>query len=261
VRVVAAVSVVWCGIAGAVLAQDGAADAWRAKLRQAEQAYQLQQFDRAGELALEADQPSREDGQAQQRLAQILFLSGKVEESLPLFERANALLPQLAPHNWQRGVALGCAGKWEAGAAQFKLHHDVNPDDVENSAWYFLCLAKSKGREAAEAAIIPSRGDARPPMMDVLKMLKGTIGPEEVLTAAEASTTEGRARKQAKFYGFLYVGLYYDSIGEGAKAVEALDRCLAEAEGDYMGRTALHYRTLRFPEKNDRPTGEANGSK
>lgn len=218
-----------------------------AKMRDADRLYQQQKYDEAAALAADVGKTFTDNAELQQDAACLLFLSGKVEESLPLFDRANELSPRLRPHNWQRGCALGCAGKFAEGAAQFKLHHDVNPNDVENSAWYYLCLAKSKSKEEADKAVIPSGGDPRPPMMEVLKMLKGSISPEELLTTIKSESYDGPAGKTAKFYGFLYVGLYYDSIGEESKAMQALDDCLAVSEPDYMGRTARHYRSLRFP--------------
>ena len=53
------------------------------------------------------------------------------------------------------------------------------------------------------------------------------------------------------FYGFLYVGLYYDSIGEIEKARSALDRSVELADPDYMGRTAKIYRDHRFAKSPD----------
>ena len=53
------------------------------------------------------------------------------------------LEPARTAHNWQRGIALATCGDFERAAEQFRVHHQVNPDDVENSAWYFLCVAKS----------------------------------------------------------------------------------------------------------------------
>lgn len=209
-------------------------------------AYNAGKLDEAVKNAEAARAAAPDDASVQQTAGQVLFLSGKVAESLPCFERANQLDATLAPHNWQRGVALGCAGKFKEGADQFGQHHEVNPDDVENSAWYFLCVAKTKGKAAALQTLIPSRGDSRQPMMSVLKMLQGTLAPEEVLVAAKANTKEGPERKTAMFYGFLYVGLYYDSIGESEKAASALDSSITFAQKDYMGRTAQIYRELRF---------------
>ena len=218
----------------------------RTLLRDSERAYNADKYDEAAKAAQAAADLQPDDAEFQQLAAQLLFLSGKVNESIVCFDKANKLNEMQAPHNWQRGCALGCAGKFAEGAEQFGLHHDVNPNDVENSAWYFLCVAKSKTVAAAQASIIDSKGDRREPMMSVLKMLQGTLKPDEVLVAAKANTKEGPERKLALFYGFLYVGLYYDSIGEGEKASAALDSCLAHAGKDYMGRTAQIYKEQRF---------------
>lgn len=218
----------------------------RSLLRDADKAYRADKYVEAVKAAQAAADLQPDDAEMQQAAAQILFLSGKVNESIVCFDKANKLDEMLAPHNWQRGCALGCAGRFAEGAEQFGLHHDVNPNDVENSAWYFLCVAKSKTLADAQKSVIGSQGDRREPMMSVLKMLQGTLKPDEVLVAAKANTKEGPERKLALFYGFLYVGLYYDSIGENEKASAALDSCLAHADKDYMGRTAQIYKELRF---------------
>ncbi len=215
-------------------------------LRDANKAYEADKYEEGAKLAQAAADMQTNAWGVQQSAAQLLFLCGKVNESLICFDKANQLNESLAPHNWQRGVALGCAGRFADGAKQFGQHHDVNPDDVENSAWYFLCVAKSKSLAEAQSSVIGSRGDRREPMMSVLKMLQGTLKPDEVLVAAKANTKEGPERKLALFYGFLYVALYYDSIGEGEKASAALDSCIAHADKDYMGRTAQIYKDNRF---------------
>ena len=203
-------------------------------------------YDEASRQALEAASLAKESGRIQQSAAEVLYLAGKAEESLPIFDRANALLAENAPHNWQRGIALGTCGKWAEGAAQFKQHHDVNPDDVENSAWYYLCVAKSEGLEAAKKSVIPSRGDSRQPMMAILQMLKGEKQPDEVLAVA-AQAPEGPRRKQSMFYGELYVGLYYDSIGKAAEAEKHLRASLKFDQDHYMSDTSRVYLQHRFP--------------
>jgi lipoprotein NlpI len=223
-------------------------------LRSAGQDLSAKKFDEAAKKATEAAGLAKDSGAVQQSAAQVLFLAGKAEESLPLFDRANALLIERAPDNWQRGIALGVCGKWADGAKQFKMHHDVNPNDVENSAWYYLCVAKSESLEAANKSVIPSRGDARQPMMAILQMLKGEAKPEDVLAVAE-KTAEGPARKEAVFYGELYVGLYYDSIGNAAEAEKHLRASLNYDQKHYMSDTARVYLQYRFPNPNN-PTKE-----
>lgn len=227
--------------------QDGARKA-QALLQIAAVDLAAKKYEEVAASALEAAKLASDSGRVQQQAAELLYLAGKAEESLPLFDRANALLPDNAPHNWQRGIALGTCGKWAEGAAQFKQHHDVNPDDVENSAWYYLCVAKSENLEAAKKSVIPSRGDSRQPMMAILQMLKGEKTPDEVLAVA-AQAAEGPRRQQSVFYGELYVGLYYDSIGNAEEAAKHLRASLNHNQNHYMSDTSRVYLQHRFPQR------------
>lgn len=192
-----------------------------------------------------------DDLRVQQRAAELLYLSGYAKESLPAFDRVIELDPSKAAQNWQRGIALATAGEFKRGAEQFKLHHDVNPDDVENSAWYFLCVAKSEGVEAAKKAVIGSRGDSRPPMMEILKMLKGEATPDQVLEAAAKSGRNEFETNNAKSFGDLYVGLYFDSMGKSEEARKYLKRSLDYDVVSYMSRTAKVYLETRFKNSED----------
>lgn len=202
----------------------------------------------AAKSAKLAGEQAGESALLQQRAAEVLYRAGYTQDSLPFFEQSNKLAPEGAPHNWQRGIALASAGKWKEGAEQFKTHHDVNPDDVENSAWYFLCVAKSKDLKAAEATVIPSRGDGRQPMMSILQMLKKEITPEAVVEAAKSNTPEGRSRQTALFYADLYLGLYYDSLNDDENAIKYLKRSCGYGIDGYMADTARVYLADRFPE-------------
>ncbi|MDX1926225.1 MAG: hypothetical protein SFV81_06895 [Pirellulaceae bacterium] len=240
-----------CFLTACVQAQDNVKKA-AGLLRSAGQDLATSKYDDAAKKATEAAELAKDLGEIQQSAAQVLYLAGKSEESLPLFDRANALMPERAADNWQRGIALGTCGKWAEGAKQFKMHHDVNPNDVENSAWYYLCVAKSENLEAAKKSIIPSRGDARQPMMAILQMLKGELKPEEVLAVAE-KVLSASARKEAMFYGELYVGLYYDSIGDAVEAEKHLRASLNYDQKHYMSDTSRVYLQHRFPNPNNPP--------
>ncbi len=134
---------------------------------------------------------------------------------------------------WQRGISAYYLKQYDIAAEQFRIHHQVNPDDVENTAWYFLCLAKSQGVERARGEIIPSRGDARPPMMDVLKLYRGEIKPD----AFEASLVQ--QDKSAKFYGLLYLGLYHESLEQPEIAERYIREAVKQDRGGYMLRVAV----------------------
>ena len=77
------------------------------------------------------------------------FRLGRIEESLADFDRVVELEPEREPGLWQRGIAQYYAGRFEACARQFVVHRTVNPNDVENAAWHYLCVAAIEGVERA----------------------------------------------------------------------------------------------------------------
>lgn len=210
-------------------------------LRQASDLLNREQYAQAARKAAAAASLAGDSPQLLQQAAEVLYRSGASAESLPLFDRVLELLPDSADFNWQRGIALSSCGKFAEGAKQFETHHRVNPDDVENSAWYFLCIAKVQGIEAARKTVIPSRGDGRQPMMSVLKMLQQKLEPAEVLEAARANTSPGAQRQRAEFYAALYVGLYYDALGDSPQAAAYLKQSLAAGDRGYMVDAARVY--------------------
>ena len=66
----------------------------------------------------------------------------------------------------------------------------VNPHDVENAAWHFLCIAKSKGLDRGRSMTLPAPGDSRIPMEQVLVRLKG--GDSRAIDAASVPTGGNR---------------------------------------------------------------------
>jgi lipoprotein NlpI len=134
------------------------------------------------------------------------FRAGRVAESLTGFDRVAELQPAAAPQLWQRGIALYYAGRYADCRAQFESHRLVNPADVENAAWHFLCVARAESPDAARTQLLPVGPDARVPMREVYQMFRGQLGPTEVLTSAGGNTS-------AQFYAQLYVGLYLEATG------------------------------------------------
>lgn len=178
--------------------------------------------------------------------AETLFRMGKVKESVPDFDKVVEIQPAFKAENWQRGIALYYVGRFKDGAEQFEEHHRVNPDDVENTFWYFLCLAKADSLEAARKKIIPSRGDARAPLMDVYRLVRGEAKPEDVEKAIAQFEAGSSQRKQAEFYGYLYLGLWYDLLGDKAKAMSFLEKSLAANDRGYMADVGkVHLQSLK----------------
>jgi lipoprotein NlpI len=170
------------------------------------------------------------------------FAKGRITESVAAFDELAQVAPAEAPYLWQRGIALYYAGRYKDCRAQFESHRKVNPDDVENAAWHFLCVARDESPSAARAALLPVGPDPRAPMREVLEMFRGSIGADAVLKAAGS-------RPQARFYAHLYIGLYSEATSDAARARQhieaAADKQFAEA-GGYMHMVAgVHLGKLR----------------
>jgi lipoprotein NlpI len=168
------------------------------------------------------------------------FENGQFVESAALFDDVAKALPERAPDLWQRGIALYYAGRYDDCRRQFESHRTVNPNDVENAVWHFLCVARAESPERARAAILPVGPDARLPMREVYQMFRGAMTPEQVLAAAGA-------RPDGQFFGHLYVGLYFEAIGMTARVREHITIAAEDrfAAGGYMHMVArVHLRTL-----------------
>ena len=169
------------------------------------------------------------------------FEDGRFAESAAAFDRVAKAIPDQAPHLWQRGIALYYAGRYSDCRRQFESHRTVNPDDVENAAWHFLCVARAESPANARAALLPVGPDARVPMREVYQLFGGKLTPAQVLSAAGS-------QPGAQFYGHLYLGLYFDALGMKDLALEhmkiaASDRF--ELYGGYMHMVArVHLRSL-----------------
>src|SRR6266571_3538078 len=134
------------------------------------------------------------------------FQQGRIAQAVEGFDRVAKLVPNYAPQLWQRGIALYYAGRYKDCRAQFEAHRTVNPNDVENAAWHFLCVARAESPERAKAALLPVGPDPRVPLAQIYQVFRGTLAPEAVLAAAGG-------RPESQFYAHLYLGLYFDALG------------------------------------------------
>ena len=169
------------------------------------------------------------------------FQSGRVAEAAAGFDRLTQLVPADAPHLWQRGIALYYVGRYADCRAQFESHRSVNPNDVENAAWHFLCVARAESPEKARAALLPVGPDPRVPMRQIYQMFRGELTPGQVLASAGT-------QPESQFYAQLYVGLYYEALGDGKRALGHISAAAHDrsAEGGYMHRVArVHLGLLR----------------
>lgn len=185
------------------------------------------------------------------------FKSGKITEALADFDKFLELVPTQKPYHWQRGIALYYAGRFEEGKKQFELHQTVNPQDVENAVWHYLCTARAEGLESAKQHLIPISQDARIPMAQVHRLFAGKGTPEEVLATAQAAPKMTESGEPL-FYAHLYLGIYFEAKGESKKAEEYIKRAATRAkENGYMGNVAeVHAEILKRRSKNSAPKQE-----
>lgn len=211
------------------------------------------------------------------------FMEGKIDEALRHWDRQIAEDPESGPHHWQRGLALYYAGRYKEGREQFEAHRKVNPEDVENAAWHFLCVARQESPAAARKVFIPIGRDGRVPMREIHALYAGTGSVEAVRAAAEAGADEpadtkaadaadaakpsagvkelpdstrgktpprrkisaGELRNQ-RCYAGLYIGLYHEVMGDPAKAEQAMVEAAGKYRMDhYMGKVAQVHCKLR----------------
>jgi lipoprotein NlpI len=169
------------------------------------------------------------------------FRDGRFADSAALFDALAKMAPERAPHLWQRGIALYYARRYADCRRQFESHRTVNPDDVENAAWHFLCVARQHSPDVARASLLPVGSDPREPMREVYQMFRGSLAPDEVVKA-------GRSSIEGQFYANLYAGLYTDSLGSPTRAIEHIRIAASDryaAVGGYMHMVAgVHLRTL-----------------
>lgn len=174
------------------------------------------------------------------------FILGHIKESLDDFDKFLELQPKEAPGHWKRGISLYYAGRYEEGRKQFKDGDKIFADDVENAVWHFLCNAKLQGIDKARAELLKTGQDKRVPMMEVYDLFLGKCKPADVLAAAEAGDVPAELRKQQLFYAHLYLGLYYDTLGDRRKALDHMGLAAGKYRLGYMGDVAhVHAQLLR----------------
>lgn len=173
-----------------------------------------------------------------------LFFEAKPVESARVFDQLVVAVPGAEPELWQRGLALYYAERYDDGRKQFELHKTVNPDDVENPAWHFLCVARLEGIQAARGKLLPVGEDSRVPMKEILDLYAGRCEPAAVLAAAERG--EPQARRNQLCYGHLYLGLFYEAQGDTEKAREHITQAAGPYRMDhFMGQVAVMHAKLR----------------
>ena len=138
------------------------------------------------------------------------FRLGLLEQAVSDFDRYIQLRPESAASQWERGIALYYAGRYREGAEQFAAYQTRYDNDVENSVWRYLCIARQEGLEEAKEDLLPIKNDPRVPMMEIYQMYRGELTPEQVIEAAKKDGPAPKALRGRLFYAHLYIGLFHE---------------------------------------------------
>jgi lipoprotein NlpI len=167
------------------------------------------------------------------------FRAGKIKEAVADFDRYVELVPKAESQQWERGIAYYYAGQYQKGAKQFEDYQTFHSQDVENSAWRYLCVAKTDGVDKAQANLLKIDRDSRVPMMEIYALYQGQMKPENVLAAAGDEN-------QPLFYAHLYIGLWHEVAGRAEEAKKHLFEAEKHKIGHYMWDVAhVHAERLR----------------
>lgn len=196
------------------------------------------------------------------------FCLSRFEASVADFDQYVRRVPAAASRQWERGIACYYAGKYQAGADQFALYQTYHDNDVENSVWRYLCMARieSQGVDKAKAAILPIRNDSRPGMMTIYKLYKGEATEDDVLAAVRNGDPTDRRMSGGLFYARLYLGLYHEAQGNENQARRfidlAADKHAEDAAQDRVNHfmyevAVVHQRQLKA-DAEDKNAGDKN---
>jgi lipoprotein NlpI len=178
------------------------------------------------------------------------FRIGKVDESVVDFDKYVKLQPNLEPRQWERGISYYYAGEFKKGAEQFELYQTYHDNDVENSTWRYLCMARFAGVEKARQTMLPIKNDRRVPMMQIFDMFRGKVKPDDVLEVAKAGEPDAGALNRRLFYAHLYIGLFYEAAGKADLAKKHIGKAANHKIGHYMWDVArVHFDLLNKPKK------------
>ncbi|HEY9853264.1 MAG TPA: hypothetical protein V6D28_27580 [Leptolyngbyaceae cyanobacterium] len=181
-----------------------------------------------------------DDAKGYIRRGMVNFKLAKIDESIEDFDTAEKLDRNVSPYLWQRGLSFYYAERFGEGAKQFELDLTVNSQDVEETVWRYLCIAREKGASEARNSLLVVKNDPREVMNWVYELFAENCTPEDVLAVGK------RNGKRGNFYSHLYVGLYYEARSDEARSQNYIVKAAEEYEiDDYMWSLAKVHQKKR----------------
>ncbi|AFZ56336.1 tetratricopeptide repeat protein [Anabaena sp. PCC 7938] len=128
------------------------------------------------------------------------FKLGKTEESIQDFDTAEKLDSKITLYLWQRGLSYYYVERFADGAKQFEINLTVNAQDVEETVWRYLCIARYLGLSEARNSLLTVKNDPKKIMQSVYDFFAGNCTPDDVLNVGKLQGIKGN------FYSHLYLG-------------------------------------------------------
>lgn len=168
------------------------------------------------------------------------FKLAKVEESIQDFDTAEKLDDKITPYLWQRGLSYYYVERFAEGAKQFEIDLTVNSQDVEETVWRYLCIARLSGVTEARNSLLPVKNDSRQIMRSVYDLFAGNCTTDDVLNVGKLQGVKGN------FYSHLYLGLYYEAEDNWELAQEYIVKAADNYKiDDYMWYLSQVHKNLR----------------
>jgi tetratricopeptide (TPR) repeat protein len=170
----------------------------------------------------------------------VYFKLGKIAESIQDFDHAEKLDIQITPYLWQRGLSYYYAERFTEGVKQFETDLTVNAQDVEETVWRYLCIARLSGATEARNFLLSVKNDPRKIMKSIYDLFAGNCTIDDVLNVGKLAGLKG------KFYSHLYLGLYYEAENKLELAQKYIVKAADEYKiDDYMWYLAVVHKQLR----------------
>ena len=178
--------------------------------------------------------PGPEDGPALHEKAIDLFHRKDFSAAVAEFDRAIRAggRTHTADACWERGLALYYAGEPEKAREQFDAYHKVDPLDIENGLWRYLCVAARDGTDKAREALPAYERRTRAPFPALLDLYGGRGSIDAVIQEASAGATGARLDENL-FYAHFYVAKHLQAKKDAAARAH-LEKALAKPVDHFM---------------------------
>lgn len=203
-----------------------------------ERAVRSRDAEQVAQLAARLRETDPDNVRNEMLIGQWLYRVGSIEPAIEALERVARARPQDRPFLWQLGISYYDAGRFGEGTSLFEEHRRVNPNDVENALYHWLCVAGDQGVEVAKQRMLPAPGDPRIPMNEVYQLYAGKGSPEAVQAAAEQLSTDDPRAPDAQLFADLYIGLWHHAHGRREAAASSFQAAAQTKQTHYMADVA-----------------------